>query len=144
MSNCKGCFHSTEKDEYSPNVKECQICIRNPEFASKRTTDRTVIIEGIAFDVPMDMYVTKDRMRYEDYMRMKKILDALMKKNEEEQAKKKNDPQPYIPCPNYPNYPNYPNWFPQGGGWQVYPHHWQSMDCTKRRKGYKVVSSNEK
>jgi len=114
LSRCKNCFHSiSKKGEPDASCRECNICIRNPEFASKRNFDKKITIEGVTFEAPMDMYITRDRMRYEDYMRMKKILEALAtkdleKRKEDELQQWPKFPKPII-LPSSKGYP-YPLW----------------------------------
>jgi len=67
------------------------------------------MIEGVTFEAPMDMYISRDRMRYEDYMRMKKILEALARKDLE--SKKRDPVEEWPKFPIVPLGPgSYPYW----------------------------------
>jgi len=110
LTRCKNCFHSiSQKGELNPNCRECSICIRSPEYASKRNFNKKIEIEGVTFEAPMDMYISRDRMRYEDYMRMKKITEALARREYEDVLKLK---KPIRWAPDSPIIPGItrPNW----------------------------------
>jgi len=72
MSNCKNCYHE-KKDKPDPNAPECQICIRNPEYPSKRMP-KEIILEGVLLEVPQDMYIAKDRKLFEEKVHLSKEI----------------------------------------------------------------------
>lgn len=128
MSRCKSCFHSkTQTGKSDASCRECNICIRNPEFASKRNFDKKITIEGVTFEAPMDMYISRDRMRYEDYMRMKKIMEALARKERElGKLEWPKFPQPIIRPDSNPI--TYPYWVSPSFEYRT----WQSANMKRR------------
>ena len=87
MSNgytCDGCFHCKKANGTGTEIVaipgadvECSICIRNPSNLSRRDLEREIEIDGTKFKAPLDMYIARDRMKFEDYMRTKKIIEAI-------------------------------------------------------------------
>jgi hypothetical protein len=108
---CEGCYHairlnygsSANSGADGPSVacRECELCIRNPSVFSDRTLQKEVIIDGVAFTAPLDLYITHDRKRFDDFLLMKKIQEIL-----ETQKKTPIIPDIYPQPHPYPNYPN--------------------------------------
>ena len=102
---CEGCYHSNT-DGTNGTCQECDMCVRNPSVFSSRTLERQVNIEGVIFKAPMDLYITHDRKRLEDFLLMKRLQEIAIARKE---------PKPQIPDPiiyPYPDvypYPNYPS-----------------------------------
>lgn len=131
--SCNGCFHASVVDGKTPNpeCKECLMCLRNPAILSRKDNPKTIIVEGVEFPFPIDMYITRDRLMYEDYMRAKKILQAIQEELDKRQhsnipANDKwrdypiypaTDPQPYYPwwTPTYRK-----NWTTTAGDHEYY------------------------
>lgn len=120
---CTGCYHST-KEETPSICRECEICIRNPSVFSNRTLEKTVDIDGVAFTAPMDLYITHDRKRFEDWLFMKKLQEIAI-------SRKDFTPMPNpMPYPNPASYPNYPSpyWRTKWYTKQVYTEDMQKCD----------------
>lgn len=105
---CEGCYHS-KIDGSCGNDKECSLCIRNASLMSSRTLEKEIEIDGVKFKSPMDMYITRDRMKFEDYMRTRKIIEAIESARREKTPYQNPYPGGTIPQPNYP-----PPLYPEG------------------------------
>lgn len=73
---------------------------------SRKDNPKTINVDGIDFPFPIDMYITRDRLMYEDYMRAKKLLQAIQEQLDKRQQYEKipkHDPwkdwYPSIPDP---------------------------------------------
>lgn len=84
MSNCTGCYHERGN---KPDLAclECEICIRNPKYPTMKMPNIKEI-DGIGLTVPQDMYISKDRARFEEKRFLKKLqrtmLDILQKRED--------------------------------------------------------------
>lgn len=116
---CYGCFHASIVDGKSPSeCRECQMCLRNPIIMSRKDNPKTIVVEGIEFPFPIDMYITRDRLMYEDYMRAKKLLQAIQEElNKRPQTNiPKHDPwKDYYPVHDPQPQPYNPWWT----GWKT-------------------------
>lgn len=127
---CDGCYHCIKKDTCSipSNDQECAICIRNPSNLSRRDLEREIEIDGTKFKAPLDMYISHDRMKFEDFMRTKKIIEAIEQARRDRVPQwpdpKTNIPDPWKPwVPPQPYYPYVP----------TYPVYWQKWKVTYTR-----------
>lgn len=104
MTNCTGCYHS-EKDKSKETCEECRICIRNPEYPSKKMPFKATV-NGIEVQVPQDMYISKDRKKLEDRLKEKLVINLrkLIETLKRTSKKEKTLPYPY-PSPGWEPYP---------------------------------------
>lgn len=126
---CEGCYHANKNGNCGTD-QECSLCIRNPSLISSRILEKEVEIDGIKFKAPMDMYIAKDRMKFEDYMRTKRIIEAIdaAKRTRPTQWPERKDDNPWYvpPQPYYPFHPQYPVYWAKTPPWQTaLPNKWQ-------------------
>jgi len=102
MSNCTGCKHAFG-DLANPHEKECEICIRNPKYPTKKMPE-TAIVDDIELTVPQDMYISRDRASFEQKRLMQRIADILRstvpKQRKEEKIEPKFPRMKYRPPPS--------------------------------------------
>lgn len=101
MSNCTGCANASG-DNPNPHAKECEVCIRNPKYPSRKMPEKA-ILEGIEIEIPQDMYIARDRKNFEEKRMMKKLSEMISSILSREK-KKKNTPRPNRPWTPKPDY----------------------------------------
>jgi len=125
---CYSCFHASIVDGKSPSdCRECAMCLRNPAIMSRKDNPKIINVDGIDFPFPIDMYITRDRLMYEDYMRAKKIVQAIQEELDKRQPG------------NVPRHDPWKDWYPQvpgqpkpynPGGWWIHQPNWKYQKHT--------------